>query len=306
MKKLVLLNWFGGKSKLMDLFTPFPKHDIFIDGFGGGASVILNKPTSELEVYNDFNSNLVNLLQVIQDTCCEFVRINGIKGWINSRAVWNKYRKHLEEKNINDDPIERAFKFYYVHRHSYSGIGKTFHGMNKSLNYDHHTVYLNGLEHIPEIFERLKYVYVENQDINVLLKRKLCNNEKTLIYLDPPYLKGGKEYEDMSGGNEFPINKLNEMIQIIKNFKSKIIISYDKTHEEIGLGDNWNTEEITRKNSVTPTSEGKRNDEVEYVIRNFDKNSQDDHIENVKVSKKQRYENLNMWKNWTEEKEEED
>ena len=44
--------WYGGKSRLSTWIVGLlPRHDTYIEAFGGGASVLFRKPPCRLEVY---------------------------------------------------------------------------------------------------------------------------------------------------------------------------------------------------------------------------------------------------------------
>ena len=56
--------WFGGKGNLKiknKLLELIPPHSRYIEPFASGASVLLSKTESEVEVYNDVNRGVVNL-----------------------------------------------------------------------------------------------------------------------------------------------------------------------------------------------------------------------------------------------------
>ena len=62
-----VLRWHGGKGKLAPKIVPLlPKHHSYIELFGGGGAVLLEKGPSEFEVYNDLNGDLVNFFRILR------------------------------------------------------------------------------------------------------------------------------------------------------------------------------------------------------------------------------------------------
>lgn len=64
------MSWIGGKKALRELIvTLFPVYyERYIEVFGGGGWVLFHKPPgNDFEVYNDFNSLLVNLYRCVRE-----------------------------------------------------------------------------------------------------------------------------------------------------------------------------------------------------------------------------------------------
>jgi DNA adenine methylase len=63
-----VLRYYGGKFRLADwIISMFPAHRFFVEPFGGAANVLMAKPRSFGEIYNDLDSEVVNVFKVLRD-----------------------------------------------------------------------------------------------------------------------------------------------------------------------------------------------------------------------------------------------
>jgi DNA adenine methylase len=122
--------WIGGKSLLSKrIIEEFPTGiERYIEVFGGGGSVLFAKDShAPLEVYNDANSELVNLFRCMKYHRAELE--NEIDGYLNSREVFQDFKSRLERDTGFTD-IQRAGMFYIKTKISFGADGRTF-GCNK-------------------------------------------------------------------------------------------------------------------------------------------------------------------------------
>ena len=57
----------GGKNRMTKKLIPLiPDHTCYVEPFGGGASLLLAKPKSTTEVYNDIDNALADFFSLLQ------------------------------------------------------------------------------------------------------------------------------------------------------------------------------------------------------------------------------------------------
>lgn len=215
--------WFGGKNIIVtSLINLFPDHKIFVEVFGGGASVILNKVPAPVEVLNDLDSGLINFFRVLRDPE-KFHRLHD-KAMLTpySREEFMHFKEWWDEP---EDDVEKAYRWYVVARMSFSGrFGTSWQhvvtysqkGMSCAV-----MKWLASLEALPQIHQRLMRVQIEHQDFRTILER--YDTPDTLFYLDPPYVpdtrRAGKYDHEMT------LEDHQDLVRILLGIKGKACLS---------------------------------------------------------------------------------
>ena len=178
------LRYYGGKWKLAPwIISHFPEHQNYVEPCGGAASVLLQKPRSPLETYNDLDGNVVNFFRVLRDQPDELIRKIRLTPW--ARA---EYELHYAPAN---DRVEQARRFWVGCTYAVSNMPFTSSGMkfeknkNAMAGVPNVTVYAT-IDHLEGAAARLKTVQIEHRTYQEIIG--LYDHPTNLFYFDPPYV----------------------------------------------------------------------------------------------------------------------
>lgn len=193
-----LVRWHGGKWRLAPwIVSHFPPHRVYVEPFGGGGSVLLRKPQSYAEIYNDLDGRIVNIFRVLRDEAKAERLVRSIELTPFARDEFEvAYRASIE-----CDDVERARRLLVI---CLMGFGTNAHGRksgfransNRSGTTPAHD-WRNFPGALPAIVDRLRGVIIENRPALEVIAQH--DGPETLHYLDPPYLPEtrdrGADYE---------------------------------------------------------------------------------------------------------------
>jgi DNA adenine methylase len=188
-----MLRYFGGKWRLAPwIVQQFPAHRVYVEPFGGAASVLLLKPRASAEIYNDLDGEIVNLFRVVRDAGPELLRVIELTPYAR-----DEFDASFE---TSSDPIEQARRTLI---RSYMGFGgnltrpnqdqstqrtgfrvcsKLGDGRTKNPGQD----WRNWPEGLPSLIDRLRGVIVEQREACAVMAD--YDSPETLHYVDPPYV----------------------------------------------------------------------------------------------------------------------
>lgn len=202
-----------------------PPHRIYVEPFGGGASVLLRKDRSHGEVYNDLDGSIVNLFRVLRDADLGPRLISQLELTAFSREEYDAAKEHT------DDPLERARRLVVV---SFMGFGSNSPsgrttGFRANANRNG-TVPAMDWRSLPgamrAIIERVRGVTIENRDAFEVIRQQ--DGPETLFYLDPPYLFDTRASSPsyLRYKNEFgTAQEHTRLLEFVRELKGMFVIS---------------------------------------------------------------------------------
>lgn len=182
-----LLRWHGGKWLLAPwIIEHFPPHRCYVEPYGGAASVLIRKPRSYAEVYNDLDDDVVNLFRVIRDV--ELGRA------LHCAVLHTPFaRTEFDQAYLpTDDPVERARRLII---RSFMGFGSDGHNGARPTGFRANSSrsgttpahdWSNYDEALELIIWRVRGIVIEHRPAIDVMRQQ--DSPTTLHYVDPPYV----------------------------------------------------------------------------------------------------------------------
>lgn len=216
------VKWHGGKRYLASrIVQHFPAHRVYLEPFGGGASVLLNKRPVEVETYNDQDQRITRLFRVLRDEGDAFVEqvrlIPYSQVEFESAARYPDGATHLQ----------MAVCDFVRWRQSFGGKGQSWSyttgrargGMAGDVN-----AWWTAIDMLPQIIERLRRVQIICQSALEAIPR--FDHVDGLIYCDPPYVHGTRS---RGGTDVYAVEMSDEqhrqLAHLLKKCRANVILS---------------------------------------------------------------------------------
>lgn len=259
--------WYGGKHKMAtDLlcFIPNYKIETYVEVFGGGMRVLLNKPYSPIEVYNDLNIGLVSIFRCMKDIDKAKELQMLLRNSPYSLDTFEESLRQYDNPNLNE--IERAKYQYILATQSFNS---TCENWSRPSSLRDIKAYEKRIAKMLDFVPRLRRVIIENVDFEELIDK--YDSPTTFFYLDPPYVsatRGAPNVYKHEGDDNLHIRMVDKLLKIegmalVSGYDHELYnrISTDKW-KKIKLGD--------YAKSSQSSSRGDRKDKgAEYIWKNY-------------------------------------
>lgn len=220
------IRYHGGKFRLAPwIIKQMPEHVCYVEPFGGAAGVLLQKPRSYSEVYNDLDGEVVNLFRVLrnpelnqrlQDAC---------------RLTPYSRDEFCHAQAPATDSVERARRMVVracMGFGSAAGIGGNsgFRGDSKRKYATAAHLWERYPENLAALCQRLQGVIIENKD--ALSVMRAHDAETTLHYIDPPYVPETRVQGNRYYAHEMTVEGHEQLLAVARTMTGMVMISgYD-------------------------------------------------------------------------------
>ncbi len=196
-----VLRWHGGKWRLAPwIIGHFREHRVYTEVYGGAASVLMRKPRSYAEIYNDLDGEVVNLFRVLQNPDAAGRLRDLLRVTPFAREEFNLAYAPAAE------PVERARRLVIL---GFMGFGSNghntavrtgFRAASKRSGTTPAHDWAGWPEHMQSMIERLRGVVIESKPAVEVLARH--DAPDTLHYVDPPYVHETRGRHNVKGSRE--------------------------------------------------------------------------------------------------------
>lgn len=211
----------GGKFYARKLIIEhIPEHDYYIEPFAGGASIFFAKTKAKKNWLNDIDKDLINCLMIIRDHPNELIkRLDGEEA---TKKRHTFYKNEFKAKTS----LDRAVRWYYLNRTSYSGIMNMQncywgYGEKYSMRPE------NWPRNILRTSAKLHGVKLTTLDFEDVIAQA---PKGSFLFIDPPYFNAD---QDKFYACSFKKDDHFRLEKILRKYKKniKFLITYDNSPE---------------------------------------------------------------------------
>ena len=165
---------FYARKLILDMLPP---HKDYCEPFAGGASIFFAKASLGHSILNDLDTEVINVLCQIRDSVEELIEL--LDGIPATKQLHTYYKSEYQPSN----DLERAFRWYYLNRTSYSGIMRSencFWGYGEKYSMRPE----NWPPHLRTVSDKLQGVGLTALDFEQVIDDL---PDGYFLFVDPPY-----------------------------------------------------------------------------------------------------------------------
>lgn len=253
----------GGKYYLARwIIAHFPPNScdlVYVEPYCGGASVLLNKQRSAVEVVNDLDPAVYDLYTALRDTPEPFVR--GLHALDYAETTFLRAK---ERQNRCEAGLERATNEYVLRRMSRGGLRTAFAWSERLRGGQPGDVnaWETALANLPLLSSRLQGVDISNRPAVEVIRQ--CDGPDALIYCDPPYLPATRVSRS-AYAFEMTADDHCELAGVLNGCRGRVLVSGYPSPLYDHLYRNWNVAAKEIANHASQKTVKRRKEEVVWM-----------------------------------------
>lgn len=262
-------SYYGGKQNLVKTILPLlPKHTTYVEPFVGGGAIFWAKNRSEVEVINDYNRELVNFYECVQNDFVDLEKMIRIS--LHSRSL------HNDATVIYNSPhmftrTKRAWAVWVLAAQSFSSMLDGTWGYDKIKGSTSQKIKSKRDSFTLDLSIRLQNVQIECTDaLRVIRNRDYAD---AFHYCDPPYFNSDCGHYDGYSKEDFKalLNLLSNVEGkfLLSSYPSDILKDFTKVHD-------WYTIKLEQTVSVANGTGSPGKKKIEVLTANYDLNNPND------------------------------
>ncbi len=269
------VKWVGGKRQLMDsIMEAIPKNinkSTYVEPFIGGGAVLFHLQPKNA-IINDFNSELINVYNVIKDNLEEL--IVDLKKHKNDPDYFYDIRKLDRSQDFEETgKIERASRLIYLNKTCYNGLYRVNNAgeFNSPFGrYKNPNIVNEPVLRAVSSYLNSNNVQISNKDYDDILKGL---DKSSFVYLDPPYhpISESSNFTGyvQGGWNIFDQVRLREACDDLTSRGIKFLLSNSASDFIKDQYSEYNISVVKATRTINSDAE-KRGEVDEVLIRNYE------------------------------------
>jgi len=259
-------SYYGGKQNLVTTILPLiPNHTTYVEPFVGGGAIFWSKPKSEVEVINDYNRELINFYECVQNEFVELEKMVRIS--LHSRSL------HNDATVIYNNPhmfsrLQRAWSIWVLAAQSFSSMLDGTWGYDKVKGTTSQKISNKRGDFTEDLAIRLQNVQIECTDALRVIRAR--DYKKAFHYCDPPYFNSDCGHYDGYTKEDFEM-----LLKLLSGIEGKFLLSsypsdiLNKYTEE----NKWHVRTLEQSVSVANGTGKPGKKKIEVLTANYDLNN---------------------------------
>lgn len=257
------LSYYGGKQNLVTTILPLiPTHKTYTESFVGGGAIFWAKGRSECEIINDYNRELINFYECVQNDFVELEKLVRIS--LHSRSLHNDATVIYNNPHMFDR-LKRAWAVWVLAAQSFSSMLDGSFGYDKVKGGTSQKIMGKRDGFTEDLAIRMQNVQIECTDALRVINSR--DSKDAFHYCDPPYFNS-----DCGHYDGYSMDDFENLLKLLARVEGKFLLSSypsDILNDYIE-SEGWNTMQLEQSVSVANGTGKPGKKKIEVFTSNYD------------------------------------